>query len=279
LARLVAGRRGSRRDPVRGSGSGAPRREGPDATTHDPPDPSRGPPSLRSTRVVLDRLSAAEREALAPQLHGLYLRYYRGWDLAEFTRFLLSHEGVVVGLFHEGDELVGCTICRCMSVDLDDEVVGVFTAAVYFRDDQRGGFAAGAWGLMEALRHKARRPWRRFDYLSMAHTPAPFVLFTRGLSRIYPSPGCGEPPPRDAEIMRRALAPRQWPAGRGSRWTLRSPFVPVSDAWLRNSRLADSPITEWFLEACPDWAEGDALAVWMPLDVRDIVAGLWRTLR
>jgi hypothetical protein len=241
-------------------------------------------PVVRYERIVWRRLDPERRARLGDALFAIFADYYAGFDRDAFTAHFLAREDVVVALLYGPDDrLAGFSSVRQAIYRAAGRRTSVLSAGVYVDTEFKGGRVAASFGLHEALRLKLRRPWLRVAYLGIAHTPAPYRLFTRTMGRVYPSRSArsGEPPEVVAEVMRQALADRGWPPAGDDPWVLATPMLARHPTWFeRKAELRDDPDVRFFVDRVPGWAdEGQALSCWIPLDLGDIVGGVVRLLK
>ncbi|MCA9657270.1 MAG: hypothetical protein KC486_02920 [Myxococcales bacterium] len=241
-------------------------------------------PVVRCERLLWRRLDPGRRRALGDALYAIFADYYAGFDREAFTELFLAREGVVVALLYGADgRLAGFCSVRRAIYSAAGQRFGVFSAGVYVDTDYRGGRVAARFGLGEALRFKLSHPWLQVAYLGLAHTPAPYRLFTQTMERVYPSRAArsGEPPEVIAAVMGQALADRGWPQVGEDPCVLATPMLARRSRWFeRKPELRDDPDVRFFTERVPGWAEdGHALSVWIPLDLKDIAGAALRMLR
>ncbi len=232
-------------------------------------------PVVRCERLIWRR-DIAGRAALGDALFSIFSTYYSGFSRDAFESLFLARQGVVLALLYgPNDCLAGFCAVRRAIYRASGRRYGVFSAGVYVDTNFKGGRVAALFGLSEALRFKLRHPWLRVAYLGLAHTPAPYRLFTQTMARVYPSRRCGEPPADVANVMRQALAERGWPQVGEDPWVLATPMLARDSHWLRRKpHMRTDPDVRFFLDRVPGWAEqGHGMSVWLPLDLRDIVGG------
>ncbi len=236
-------------------------------------------PVVRCQRIRWCSLESAQRVTLGDVLFAIFRNYYGGFDRDAFESLFLARRDVVVALLFGSDgSLAGfCSVRK--SVYTLSRRYGVFSAGVYVDTCYKGGRVAAMFGLREALRFKCTHPFYHVAYLGFAHTPAPYRLFTEAMPRAYPSRG-GEPPADITAVMLRALADRGWSQVGDDPWVRATPMLAREPQWLqRKPELRSNPDVQYFIDRVPGWAQqGHALAVWMPLDLRDIAIATLRMM-
>jgi hypothetical protein len=227
---------------------------------------------VRTERLQTRALTPAQRRDLGDRLYDVYLDTVRGYSREQFESELFGADDVSLALFYgDGGVLAGFSYASIDRVAHDGRDHAVFCAAVFFRLAYRGGTASALFGLGEALRFKLREPRTPLAYLTRGCSPASYRLLASTMPRTYPSRSNATPP--EVEALVRALGTRRRYVHRGENlWIVQSCATPQDPARLR--ALAKDPDAQFYVGLDPRFAEGDALLVWMPLDVANIVGGL-----
>jgi hypothetical protein len=223
------------------------------------------------------QLAPSEREDLTDRLFEIFDRTIEGYDRQSFQSSYLSQPGTVLGLCRGAQgEIAGVVSTRLLELELGGVRGAVFSAAVFFDLAYRGGAAAARFGLLEALRFKLRHPLTPLAYMGIALSPAPYVLHTRVMSRVYPRRGVETP----ASIHAWMFAAAQL---RGFKLVrpgiIEAPVRSREGVWLERSTLSADPDTAFYVEMNPGWRNGDGLQLWVPLDLPNVLGSLPRALR
>jgi hypothetical protein len=228
-------------------------------------------------RKPTSQLGPREREALTNRLFEICDRTIVGYDRESFQSTHLDQEGTVLGVCRgAGGEVAGVVSTRLLQLEVDGVQGAVFSAAVFFDLAYRGGTAAARFGLLEALRFKLGHPLMPLAYMGLALSPAPYVLHTRVMSRVYPR--CGVETPASIRAWMRAAAQlRGWKIVRPG--IIEAPVRIREGAWLERSSLSEHPDAAFFVEMNPGWRDGHGLQMWVPLDLPNVLGSLPRALR
>ncbi|MEM9387412.1 MAG: hypothetical protein AAGA68_20315 [Pseudomonadota bacterium] len=234
-----------------------------------------------SERLRWQALDTQRRDRLRSLMFQIFDRYHVGFDQVTFESSLLGSRNCIVHLLYATDRaLVGFVACQFSIVSEATSRHGVFSAAVYIDTAFKGGSTAALCGLREALRVRCRYPSLPLAYLAIALSPAPYHLYATTMPRVYPSRRghSGEPPQRVARVMRTALAARGWAHVGDDPWCISTPLRCRDASWVRRSRtLSESEEAQYYAARVPGWASaGHALAVWIPLDLSNILGAIWR---
>lgn len=236
---------------------------------------------LRRTVVEVCHLGRNERSDLVDQLYAIYAESVAGLDRAAFAAEVMGSADTRIALFvGEDSALVGFAYRRFDHVEHEGRPQAVICAGVYFRRGTKGGAAGGRFGLAEALRFKLRNPLTPLAYLTRSASPAVYRLLAGTMPRAYPHPRAATPAEIDA-IFRAVHARRGYETVGDSPWVVRSIAVPTQPGRLRH--LRGDPLVDYYVRQNPNFAQGDALLVWIPLDLANVVGAAlrlgWRTLR
>jgi hypothetical protein len=229
-------------------------------------------------RIVVARMSLDQREQLADSLYAIVERSLAGDYLTRAKVFesYLSEPDMVVGLLRaRTGEIVGFVGARITTVEHEGRRCAVFSAGVFCDLDHRGGLAAARFGLLEALRFKLRNLGRPLAYMALLFTPAPYVLHARVMRHVYPRRGVETPAIVEAWMHAAATA-------RGLDH-VRPGIIALSVHAREPSKLArssqlDGPDARFYVERNPNWTRGEAMLVWVPLGLANVLASLPRAL-
>lgn len=112
-------------------------------------------------------------------------------------------------------------------------------------------------------------------YLAIAVTPAPYVLHTRVMRRVYPRRDV-ETPACVHERMHAAARARGFEIVRPG--VVDIPLRSRDHAWFERSSLRDNPDATFYVRLNPDWRAARGLLVWVPLDLPNVIGSLPRAL-
>jgi hypothetical protein len=230
-------------------------------------------------RVTLRDVPADERAVLVDRLYSIFLEFFGDLDREAFARAYFHDDKTRLALCYGADgDLVGFSAASIGRIELGGRHHAVFSAPVLIRLGYRAGSEVALFGLTEALAFKLRHPWTPLAYVSATATPASYLLFARTVRRFYPSRNCETPAsiPALVELVRQQRGLEQVTEGG---WVVRS-GRPIGAQRLRaNDALSADPDVAFFERLSPRWLDGEALLVWIPLDVDNIATGIVRAVR
>ena len=243
-------------------------------------------PIVCMRRITLGTLDASARSELCERCHAIYRELSETLDRERFEQLFFQRDDTRIALFYGSrGELAGFSNATILRVQHEGIEHAVFSAGVYVQLAYRAGEMSAIYGLTEALRFRLRHPRTPLAYLSMASSPAPYCLFTRTMSRVYPSRH-RETPPKLESLVRKVIEVRGLTPIGDSPWLVETFVKPRDLARLHVSRrLRDDPDAAFYRQQNPTFetTADAALLVWIPLDSANILTGLlratWRRLR
>lgn len=232
---------------------------------------------VRSEYLQSGSLGPAQLDDLVDTLYGIYRLSARGCTREEFAAVVFSAgDGRFVLFYGESDRCVGFSYVAFDHLQCGNVAYAVINAGVFFRPGYRGGVTAGIFGLSQALRFKLRSPRIRLAYVTRSSSPAVYRLLASTVPRIYPSRRLSTPSEIETLAMMVSDRRRYEPVDADA-WIVRSDAVPLDVSRLQ--RISDDPDVRFYTAMVPRYGEGEAMVVWVPLDLINILAGLLRLLR
>jgi hypothetical protein len=232
---------------------------------------------LRSSHLSSESLDPVQCNALVDILYGIYNMTTYGCTRDEFAAVVFgAGDGRFVLFYDALDEFAGFSYAAFDYLEVAGRKHAVINAGVFFRPGNRGGAAAALFGLRQALRFKLREPRTPLAYVTRSSSPAVYRLLASTMPRLYPSRR--HQTPDDVDALARAVSDRRSyvPVG-ASPWIVRSQAIPRDVSRMRP--LEHDPDVQFYNALNPGSAEGESLLIWIPLDVANIVGGLFRLLR
>ena len=237
---------------------------------------------LHTVRVTAGDLPPESRDLLVGQLHDIYRATSEGLDRNDFQAEVLPREDTRLALFYAaGAALVGFSYATIYPFIHEGRPHAIFSAGVFFHPDFRGGSAAARFGLTEALRFKLSSPGTTLAYLARTCSPAPYLLFARTMDRFYPSRRHATTPAIEA-LVRAAARARGRTHVNDNLWVVKcSIAIPrrTNPRGAEDRERGQALDRQFYLQHNPGFAAGPALLVYMPLDLRNLMSGLWRAAR
>lgn len=240
---------------------------------------------ITSQIVDSGALSPAQGDALAERLIGVHERVFEGVSRADFRSYVIAPKAdlSLVSVYSDRDaQVIGyCSIQR-KDLELSCGPVRILRGAMGFLPEHRGktlGALFVAWHVVrETL--SAWLGGRRCYIFAAPVGPAMFVALTRALSEMWPYPQ-REVPAQSQRLMEElAQFYGMEPAHSGSAgcrkvgWVLR--MTPEERRALQGSQR---PELQFYLRSNPGFGEGDGLVILAPLHLKNLLSGLWRTLK
>lgn len=249
-----------------------------DSTAASTPGPRRaaGGRVIRTEYLNSSSLGPVQRLALIDQLYEIYCATVCGDSRTEFEALIFAAGEVRLALFYGAHaELAGFSYAAVEVVKPRRRSYAAFFGGVYFRPGYHDGASAVLFAIRYALAFKLRRPQARMAYLTRS-TPAAYRLLASAFPRHYPNRSC--PTPDEVETLVRLLGER-----RGYVPVNGNPWVVHEENSQRNprrlNRLHNDPYMQFFLQLDPNFAEGNSLVTWIPLDLANVAVAVVRLMR
>lgn len=231
----------------------------------------------RTNYLSAASLTPAQRTALIDDFFDIYRETVHGFDRTEFESQLFGAGEVRLALFYGADdELAGFATLQTENITHDNSTHAVYCGSTYFRLGYNGGPSSMLFGLREALRFKLRHPRTPLAYLTRNASPAVYRLIDSIMPTKYPSPAC-EAPAHIEALVRIVGQRRGYIPVAKSPWVVNSVATPHDPSRLQ--RLENDPSVQFYLRTNPQFAQGNSLLVWTPLNIPNIAGGFSRALR
>jgi hypothetical protein len=231
----------------------------------------------RFERRRVGDIPIAERGPLCDRLHAIFCETFGGVDRAQFEALYMGSENLLGLGYTRTGELVGFATVTGDIIEFDGRRTMVLGSPLFFRLGYRGGWRGAAFGVGVALRHKLRHPTDKIVYVTVAATPASYLLNVESMPRVYPS--CrAEPPPELVAIACEVMRRRGYQTVPGAHpWLVRAWAQPRRSDWAeRSASMRGKPDFEFFQRVAPRWAEGESIIICVMLDLDDMLRGLIR---
>lgn len=158
------------------------------------------------------------------------------------------------------------------SMTIGKKQVTTFIAFLYFDAQYKTGPAITSSGLTEAIKYKLAHPQEELIYIAFANTPFTYELVYQLSDSMYPKP-TQRVPDQIITVVNELKKQLGWISTNNHPMVVNSPLLPIrskSPDLIRDS----SDLTEFYLEANPDYKQGNSLLVYLPLHLANIRYGL-----
>lgn len=216
---------------------------------------------------------------LLDRLFDVYQETMRGVSRSTFKAIIHGSSGCRLALYYGANrELAGFAFSRLEHHRYAGRKYAVLVGGAFFRlRYKNGGELAARYALFQALRCKLREPCTPLVYFTRALSPPAYRRLAAGMPRVYPSRH-GPTPPRIEALVRKLSELTEFEAvSRDLPWVVHAPAVAAEPQRLQN--LKPDPDISYYHEINPGYAQGDALLVLIPLNLRNIAGGFCRALR
>ncbi len=189
---------------------------------------------------------------------------------------LLQHRGehIKLGLFFDiQNRIRGFAIAGIQKVHLGDETHALFSAGAYSDLNISAGSAVVKFALTQSIKYKLKNPSHKLAYLEEALSPAPYSLSSRALPECYPSP-IKKTPSNIQEIIQCVYSKRGYMVSDANEWVVRFPIkrkIKNYQKILNSKKFDDCKYFKYYMKMNPDFINGDALLVFIPLSFKNIL--------
>ncbi len=214
---------------------------------------------------------------LLPRMLEIYSSLFIGSDDFNLERLLKCRgENVVLGLFYgKNMELAGFAIAGIQKTFIGKTKHAIFSAGMYSDLKYNVGQNLAQFALYQSLKYKLFHPSQKLAYLAEALTPAPYSLSSRILPECYPHPTL-KTPPYVAQIIKKINQQRNFIAKQGSDFVVNFAFKLITRNYsklIQSSKAIKCEYYKYYLTINPDFKSGNALLIYMPLSLKNILFG------
>lgn len=237
-------------------------------------------PIERVTSVIWGNVVAPERDDLTGRLHDLWSEYFVGMTKADFVRtHLFEHTRLLMSFGHRG-ELAGFANINPHVLTLDERKYLVLTSGLFNRLKYRTSRGLQFRCVQECLKLMATHPRHSMAGIAVATSPISYDLAARMLPRFYPHPQW-TPPPHVLPLLHEIARIRHLNVDATNPWITHFPVRVADAARIEQTRSYQrgSPYMSWYREQAPNWANGQVLPLWVPIDTKNALGVLWNLLR
>jgi hypothetical protein len=228
--------------------------------------------------VVLSDLSPAERAKIIDDTYAISVAYFPDNTRDGFERAFFSGDRTWVFLYHGADgALCGFAALSLVRVSHEGKEHAVFKGTIVVDTRYKLVPEARLPILIEALRWKLSNPRTPVAYVGLCSSPSVYRLLAGSVPCIYPSRRA-ETPATIQALLLKAVRMRGCSVVDEDKLLVRATSRPAYPDRIRASRsLQDDPDARFYLEQNPRF-EDLYMAVWLPLDLRNVTAAVVKTL-
>ncbi len=235
------------------------------------PDQHPRMPLASSERLRLGDLHPGPRARLTAALYSLWSEYFVGADIHTFTKTHIYEDTRLILGFGPGGDLAAFANLNVYALQVGTRRQRVITSGLFIRQDYRATAQMVQLGTREGLRIWSEHPTQPLGVLTLATHPLSFSAMSRLIRQFYPHPEC-ETPSEIVETMHTIARLRNLPVDPKDPFLIRFPARSRHPDRIRASRTyrRGGPAIDRFESRAPDWAEGQALMVYMPFNTTNV---------
>jgi hypothetical protein len=221
--------------------------------------------------------------AYLPKMSVIYHSLFdveKDYDLNNLLKF--RGDNIKLGLFFDNkNTLCGFAIAGIQTVCIEKKTHAIFSAGAYSDLNYNVSRFVVKFALAQSIKYKLKNPSHQLAYLQEALSPAPFSLSSKVLPECYPSPHKATP------ILVRSIIDeikkiRGYIMCESSGWVVRFPIKRKLKDYQRllssNKRL-ECRYYQHYFDLNPNFIDGDALLVYMPLSIKNILLALMMNIK
>ena len=225
--------------------------------------------------------TGGERRSITrPLLHKLMHFTAEHYHLENKTLFIDNilrpeQEGEIIFFYGGADELVGYTRIYHQHIDIKSRRITVYSATTYNNKTHNTSFAAARQGLIQTMKYKLSHPKEELVHFSCVSSPSKYQFLAELCSTIYPNPD-HDTPKQIALLIKKLRENNGWPSCSTHPFIINGQIVKKHQTLLEttnNERLANC-----FLSLNPEYSQGSALLVCIPLNLKNIGYGIRQLL-
>ena len=213
-------------------------------------------------------------ESLSNALYDFLAQSYHLADKKEFIRLILQPEteGELIVLFGLHGDIAGLTRTIKQRLPMGARQVTIFTALMYFNPRYTVHPTIEIMGLSQGMKHKLAHPQEELVYLALTNTPFSYKLVSKLADSMYPKPE-QLLPIQILSLISTLKHVNGWVSTGQHPMTINSPLVPIRGNASQCYQESDA-LDEFYLEANPDFMQGNSLLTYIPLSLANIHYGL-----
>ncbi|MEH6449434.1 MAG: hypothetical protein V7765_12240 [Oleispira sp.] len=237
--------------------------------------------SLKKINIVkLATLSVDRRDQLSKQVFDIYHEHSEDLNYTEFCQTFLQKQDIRLCLFYgEYDEIIGFINVTILNFKLEKYGnQAIFCAGAYFKSGYSFGSLAALYGLSEFIRFKTFNWNTPISYMLLASNPVVYSAVAANSHSFYPS--LKPMPDKINALLMAGAKVRGLTFNDQEKYLVKSQVTPRRALSARAlKRIEDDPHAQFYLNCNPDYMKGNALLVWIELNLTSLMVGIGKSLK
>lgn len=204
-------------------------------------------------------------------------QYYCIKNLAELNETILGLEksGDLVVFYDRNDKVIGFTrICRQI-ITLKGKAITVYSGSNYHAPHVNTNLSCARFGLTKAMRYKLAHPNEEMVYFANANTPARYQFLATLSNTIYPKEGI-RIPETILSLVVQLKQQNHWQSHPSHPMIISDQLMPLP--YPSASTESNDSLARYYRTLNPDYRTGNALLVYLPLNLINISQGIKRVI-
>lgn len=223
---------------------------------------------------LVDNQSTHLSEELISRLYEFLNKSYHLADQEEFQLLVMQPEkkGELTVLFGENNEIAGFSRTYSQSMKIGKKQVTTYICCIYINPMYKACPTIASAGLTQAIKYKLSHPHEELIYVAFANNPSTYEFIYQLSDFTYPKPS-QRVPDQILTIINALKKQNGWISTNNHPMVINSPLVPLRSQ-TPTVHYQNSELSEFYIEANPDYMQGSSLLVYIPLHLANINYGL-----
>ena len=216
-----------------------------------------------------------------PKISKIYLSLFDEEDDYDIESLLNNRgEHTTLGLFFSNqNKLVAFAISGIQTIKINSKTHAVFCAGAYSNLQYKFGNKLFLYALIQSIKYKLKFPRHKLGYLQESTSPAPYSLSSKNTNECYPS--IHKPTPDYVHTIIELIKQKRnitWPTNNA--YVIKHPkrrSLKNAERILSSKKIKSCKYAQHYLKLNPSFSQGDALLVYIPLSLKNILFGVMKT--
>ena len=218
--------------------------------------------------------------SLLTQMRAIVSHSYCLSEDFDFHQRFIGREETEVALFYgEYGDLAGFSTTKMKHFSIQHKKHAIYQGQVFFDKPYLGNPAAAKFGFTHAMKYKLSHPDYILAHVAEISTPLEFSLYAKNVHTFYPKPDARVPDHVKSILkeikIQRELTTQEHPLVVRHKEPL---ILKPKRLYKDKDYIQDERLVEFYTTLNPDYALGNNLLIYVPLDISNICQGVRHVL-